>query len=256
MDMKSIYLNLASAPALVMFRGSPEERARQGTILFYHGFGESKDTYVSLLQRFAEAGFLSAGIDGIGHGERRYLDFDERFPPQTPHLAGNMQLEAAFLAVVRATAQEVPVIVDALIEREWAHEDRIGISGHSFGGFVTYVAVLEDQRIRAAAPVLGSPEWKLPWPECPHRHVEHFFPTALLSQTSGKDTKVLPDFARAFHHRLAPYYAQAPERLCYIEHVNSAHDLTEEDWDQAWKNVVRWFEIFLARESHLGGSPA
>lgn len=245
MNMKSIRLTLPSAPALVMFRGFPEDRARQGTILFYHGFGASKETYVSVLQRLAEAGFLVVGIDGIGHGERRYADFDERFPAFEPHLVGNMQLEAAFLSAVRATAQEVPLIIDALIERGWAHPERIGISGHSFGGFVTYAAVVTDKRIQVAAPVSGSPEWKLPWPESPHLHLEKFFPTALLSQTASKDTRVLPDFARALHYRLASCYAQAPERLHYIEYPNSSHDLSEEDWEQAWNAAARWFEIFL-----------
>src|SRR5260370_8039520 len=68
MKRKSIHLTLASAPVLVMFRGFPEDKARQGTILFYHGFGASKETYVSVLQHLAEAGFLVVGIDGIGHG--------------------------------------------------------------------------------------------------------------------------------------------------------------------------------------------
>jgi uncharacterized protein len=95
--MKSLHLTLASAPALVLFRGPAEDRARQGTILFYHGFGGSKETYVMVLSRLAEAGFLAVGVDGIGHGERRYPDFDERFPPFEPRLMGNMQLEAAFL---------------------------------------------------------------------------------------------------------------------------------------------------------------
>ncbi len=156
-----------------------------------------------------------------------------------------MQLEAAFLSAVRATAQEVPLIIDALIERGWAYPERIGISGHSFGGFVTYAAVVTDKRIQVAAPVLGSPEWKLPWPESPHLHLDKFFPTALLSQTASKDTRVLPDFARALHHQLVSCYAQAPERLHYIEYPNSSHDLSEGDWEQAWNAAARWFETFL-----------
>jgi alpha-beta hydrolase superfamily lysophospholipase len=128
MSMTSIHLLFASAPTLVLFRGIPEERAKLGTILFYHGFGESKDGYVSVLQRLAETGFLVVGVDGIGHGERRYPDFHEHFPPITPDLIGNVHLEAAFLSTVRATAQEVPLILDALIERGWAYAERIGIA--------------------------------------------------------------------------------------------------------------------------------
>lgn len=246
MDMKSLHLPLASAPSLVIFHGIAEERARQGTILFYHGFGQTKDDYVSILQQLAEAGFLAIGIDGIGHGERRYPDFETRFPPIDPPLISNMQLEAAFLAVVRATVQEVPLIIDALVEREWAYPGRIGIAGHSFGGFVTYAAVVTDKRIQVAAPVVGSPQWKLPWSGSPHLHIDHFFPTALLSQTAGQDTRVPPVFARELHSRLTSSYAQAPQRLRYIEYPNSPHDLSEQDWEQAWVTVVKWFEAFLS----------
>jgi alpha-beta hydrolase superfamily lysophospholipase len=241
MGMTCLHLSLAGAPVLVLFHGILEERAARGTILFYHGFGESKDTSISVLQRLAKAGFLAVGVDGIGHGERRYPDFHERFPPITPHLIGNVDLEAAFLSTVRATTQEVPFILDALIERGWAHPGHIGIAGHSFGGFVTYAAVIADKRIQVAASVVGSPEWRLPWPESPHLHLDRFFPVALLSQVASKDTNVLPEFAHALHHRLVPYYAQAPERLHFIEYPNSPHDLSAEDWEKAWDMVATWF---------------
>lgn len=245
MDPKISRLPLASAPVLAVFCDAPEERAKRGTILFYHGFGESKDGYVPVLQRIAEAGFLAVGVDGIGHGERRYPDFHERFPPISPPLIGNVQLEAAFLSLVRETAQEVSLILDALIERGWALASRIGIAGHSFGGFVTYAAVVADKRLQVAASVVGSPQWRLPWSESPHLHLDRFFPTALLSQVAGKDTNALPAFARELHHRLGPYYAQAPGRLRYIEYPNSPHDLSAEDWEQAWDTVAAWFAPHL-----------
>lgn len=246
MSMTSIHLPFASAPTLVLFRGIPEERAKLGTILFYQGFGASKDSSVSGLQRLAEAGFLVVGVDGIGHGERRYPDFHECFPASTQDLIGNVHLEAAFLSMVRATAQEVPLILDALIERGWAYAERIGIAGHSFGGFVTYAAMMADKRIQVGASVVGSPEWRLPWPESPHLHPDRFFPAAVLSQVASKDTNVLPEFARAFHHRLVPYNAQAPERLCSIEDPHSAHDLSAQDWEHAWDVVAMWFTTHLS----------
>lgn len=245
MSITTLRLPLASAPALLLFHETPEDSARRGTILFYHGFGESKDSYVEVLERLAEAGFLAVGIDGVGHGERRYPDFKERFPPFEPHLIGNLDLEAAFLSVVRETTQEVPLILDALSERGWIYEQRIGIAGHSFGAFVTYASVVADQRIQAAAPVVGSPQWKLPWSDSPHLHLDRFFPTALLSQTAGKDSRVWPGFARELHQQLAPYYIQSPERLHYIEYPDSPHDLIEEDWECAWSEVVRWFDVHI-----------
>ena len=246
MGMKSLHLMLASAPALALFRDSPQDSARHGTILFYHCFGASKETSVPVLSRLATAGFLAVGVDGIGHGERRYVDFERRFPPFAPHLRGNEQLEAAFLEVVRATVREVPGILDALLHQHWAYPEQIGIAGLSFGGFVTYAAVVADTRIQAAAPVVGSPQWKLPWPDSPHLHLDRFYPTALLSQTAGLDTNQPPGAVRAFHQQLAPYYVQAPERLHLIEYPNSGHELTQQDDEQAWNVVVNWLETFLS----------
>ena len=246
MQTKSLSLKFAAVPALALFQHNLEESAQCGTILFYHGFGESKDGYIEVLERLAAAGFLAIGIDAIGHGERRYPDFAERFPPIQPPLVNNLQLEAAFLSVVHATVKEVPAIIDDLFERGWVYNGRLGMTGHSFGGFVTYAAVVADKRIRAAAPVVGSPEWKLSWPESPHLHLDQFFPTALLSQTAHHDTRVSPEFARRLHQRLAPYYSQTPERLSYIEYPDSAHDLSVQDWQRAWDRVVYWFGRFIS----------
>lgn len=243
------YLTLASAPALALFRVSPADSARKGTILFYHGFGASKENYAPVLSQFAEAGFLAIGIDGVGHGERRFPDFNERFPPFEPHLARQVQLEAAFLEVVRATVREVPLVIDALIECRWAYPEQIGIAGISFGGLITYAAVVSDRRIQAAVPVVGSPQWKLPWPDSPHLHSDRFYPTALLSQVAAQDTNQSPDNVRAFHRRLTPYYAQTPERLHYVEFPDSGHDLSQEVRDMAWNAATNWFDTFLSSRS-------
>jgi uncharacterized protein len=243
--MKLLRLRLASAPALLVFRETPQESAKYGTILCYHGFGAFKEAAIPVLFRLALAGFLAVGIDGIGHGERRYVDFETRFPPVAPHLQGNEQLEAAFLDVVRATVGEIPAILDVLLCKHWATPEQIGIAGLSFGGFVSYAAVVADKRIQAAAPVVGSPRWKLPWPESPHLHLDRFYPTALLSQTAGLDATQPPAAVRRFHQQLAAYYVQAPERLRYIEYPHATHDPRPPEEEQVWNAVVNWFETFL-----------
>jgi uncharacterized protein len=191
---------LAAVPALLIHRGEVQAASRAGTILFYHGFGESKEARLQALTELAEAGFLAVGLDNAGHGARRLPDFEQH----VGNLPPGPELETAFLTLVRATAQEVPSVIDALIARGLATADRIGVAGWSMGGFIAYVAIVADHRIRAAAPMLGSPEWRLPWPESPHRHEEKLFPVALLSQTAADDTRVPPRFARSFHQALAP----------------------------------------------------
>lgn len=245
MSLQQRSLSLASAPALVMFQGVPQDSGRRGTILFYHGFGGSKDQVQAELATLAEAGFLAVGVDAIGHGMRRYPDFEDRFPPFEERFMGDMKAEANFLTVVRATAQELPLVIDTLLSLGWAQQGQIGVACISMGGFITYAAIVADKRIQAAAPVVGSPEWKLPWQESPHRHPTQFFPTALLSQTASEDAKVPSQTVRALHDQLTPFYASAPERLLLIEYPQVDHDLCEKDWVQVRQNLVAWFERFL-----------
>lgn len=181
MAVATSVLRVAGAPALAAYRDSPARAGTAGTILYYHGFGGGKEDARDALVALAEAGFLAVGLDNVGHGERRLPDFGRRFAGLGP----GPELEAGFLALVRATAREVPTVLDDLLARGLARPDHLGVAGWSMGGFVAYAAVVADPRLRAAAPLLGAPAWRLPWPESPHRHLERFFPTALLSLDGG-----------------------------------------------------------------------
>ena len=140
----------------------------RGTVLLYHGFAGTKERVEYYSAALAEAGLLTVSLDAIGHGERRWPDFDvifndERWDKQFE------ATEADFLKLIDDTAAEVPSIIDDLLARGWAREDRIGVGGRSLGGNVAYASVLADTRVRAAASVVGSPEWTLPRPHSPCR---------------------------------------------------------------------------------------
>lgn len=232
-------LSLAGAPALAVHRGSREEALGCGAVLFFHGLGVSKEVNERELYYFAERGLYAVGLDAVGHGERRLPDFDARFAWDNP------EREREFLSLVHATACEIPSVFDALVAMG-AWPRGIGITGVSMGGFISYAAVLADRRLGAAAPLLGSPEWKLPLPESPHLRPEGFFPVALFSQNAGQDELVPHAPVRAFHARLEPLYAQAPERLRYREFPHSAHMMRGEDWDEAIHGAADWMARFLA----------
>ncbi|SDK76350.1 hypothetical protein SAMN05421874_11113 [Nonomuraea maritima] len=70
---------IAGVPALVRFHGEPERAAERGTVLFYHGFSGHKERMTGYLTGIAEGGFLTIGLDAVGHGARRRPDFDEVF---------------------------------------------------------------------------------------------------------------------------------------------------------------------------------
>jgi alpha-beta hydrolase superfamily lysophospholipase len=213
-------------------------------MLFYHGFTCTKETHEEEINSLVRAGFLVVSLDNVGHGERRYPKFTEMFSNKrwaTEPEAG----EADFLQMVRETAQEVPMIIDKLLECGWARHDRLGIAGISMGGMISYAAIVTEPRLRVATPIIGSPTWKLPWSDSPHLHADRFFPVALLSQTGAEDKTVPADLASTFHQQLTLLYSNAPERLRYIEYPNVGHNLSPEVWRASRQKMVEWVQRFL-----------
>jgi uncharacterized protein len=237
-EIKQENLWINSVPMAIFYKHTPEKAGTYGTILFYHGLKSSKEGNTKELRELAEKGFLAAGIDNAGHGERCYTDLDSLMA------SGNF-FQNVFLDMVRKTAGEVPVLIDELAGRGWSKPDRIGVCGISMGGYIAYSAVTIDPRIKAAVPILGSPKWTSENEDSPHKHPHRFFPTALLAQNAGMDLSVPPMFARAFNGVLKPYYKDMPERLKYIEFPDSGHFMLEHDWNYLWTNTLEWFEKFL-----------
>jgi hypothetical protein len=240
--------SIAGAPVLLTSSRAPEIAARRGAVLVYHGFGGDKSRLEDLAGALAGAGFLAVRVDAVGHGDRRLPQWDRVFSEQRWAEAED-ETEAEFLTLLTATAAEVPAIVDELVARGWAHEGRLGITGRSLGGEISYAAVLAEPRIRAAAPMVGSPEWTLPWPGSPHRHPERFYPVPILSHGAELDEYVPTKYIRDFHDRLTPLYAQSPERLRFVEYPGVGHSLTPELWRETHQRVVAWFDRWLTPDS-------
>jgi dienelactone hydrolase len=234
--------SLAGAPVLMAHRGSREEALGRGVVLFFHGLNGSKEVHEREVRLFAEHGLFAVSVDAVGHGERRYPDFSERFD------ATNPRVEEEFLGVVQATASEVPALLDALVAQHGASPMRLGIGGASLGGYITYLALTLERRLRAAVPFIATPEWNHPLVASPHQHLDRFFPVALFSQTAGQDEIVRSSDTWRFHERLAPFYARAPERLRYREFPESAHMMRHQDWEEATQDAAEWLVRFLGAE--------
>jgi hypothetical protein len=246
----SVTTVIAGVPALMRYSGSPEQAMEHGTVLFYHGFGGTKERTDSYLTALAEAGLLAVGLDAVGHGERRYPDFDSIFNDERWD-AQFEETETDFLKLIDDTAAEVPAIIDDLLAHGWARQDRVGVGGRSLGGNVAYAAVLADRRLRAAASVVGSPEWTLPRAHSPHHHPGRFFPAAVLSQAAELDEFVPAGPIRDFHARLEPWYAAEPERIQYVEYPGTGHFLTPELNAESGRRLVAWFQRWLPARSDM-----
>jgi dipeptidyl aminopeptidase/acylaminoacyl peptidase len=230
-------LKLHNVPATLWFQETDQEAARKGTILFYHGLSVSRQAHLFEMRSLARAGFLVAGLDALGHGERRWPDYEKRFADDESR---------AYWDVVLPSIKEVPGVIDELESKGLVHPGRLGIAGISMGGFIVYGSVYQDRRIAAAVSLIASGMWKNHGePHSPHQFPERFFPVALLSQTAGEDTVVPAERAREFHKILQPYYQRDPERLSYVEFPEVGHVMPDREWRQAVGNMVNWFEKFL-----------
>jgi uncharacterized protein len=149
---------------------------------------------------------------------------------------------------------EVPSIIDDLVARGWANEDRAGIGGRSLGGNISYGAVLADPRVRVAAPVVGSPEWTLPRAHSPHHFPDRFFPAAVLSQAAELDDQVPAGPIRDFHARLEPFYTAEPERIQFVEYRAAGHFLTPELNAETCQRMVAWFQRWIPTPGTWAGN--
>jgi dienelactone hydrolase len=205
-------------------------------VLWFHGLNVDKETHRAELERIARCGWLAVGVDAAGHGERRLPDLEQR-------IAGT-QAEAlqAMLPLIDQTAEEVPAVVRALVDDGLADAERIAIVGTSMGGFVVYRTLLTDVPLCAAVSLLGSPEW--PRDDSPHRHLDAFRRTALLSINGETDNRVPPGPARDLHRRLAES-GLPPERARYVEFSGAEHLMSADDWERAMEETLRWLATHL-----------
>lgn len=146
----------------VAFETEPGERAvavvirpekaegRLPAVLVQHWLGGTKEELAVqvLLWQFATRGYVAVAIDGRHRGER----------------AAGRTLEAAMQETLR-TGKGRPWLVDTVYDvlrtldyvqsRPDVDPARIGMTGISEGGFVTWMAAAADPRIRVAVPVVG-----------------------------------------------------------------------------------------------------
>jgi dienelactone hydrolase len=128
----------------------PKEEAKYPAVIAQHFLGGSKDhlLFAAMLNGLAQRGYLAVAIDGRYRGERQ----------------NGKSLAAAMAETLKTgkghpwlidTVFDVTRLVDYLQTRPDVDADRIGMTGISEGGVVTWMATAIDDRIKVAAPVIG-----------------------------------------------------------------------------------------------------
>jgi fermentation-respiration switch protein FrsA (DUF1100 family) len=119
------------------------------------------------------------------------------------------------------------------------------------GAYIAYRALVDEPRLAAVVPFIGSPGWAT---ELPQRVPElaaalqergrgsgpESLP-ALLIMNGQQDELVSPEGATMLHQALLPVYADAPERLEYSLDPALGHAVTE----PMWRAAVEWIARFL-----------
>jgi len=224
-------------------------------VVLSHAFRASKDMWRGKLTELASLGYYAVAIDNSGHGERKGAAFES-----VAFVEGKVDV-CAVRMLIKETADDIPALVEHFVEQEEVDGGRIGMVGVSMGGFITFRALVIESRIRVAAPVIGSPYWD-DVPEevavitsseadealegysrksSPARHVDKFYPRAMLIQVAGKDVHLNSARVVQFHRELQTHYQDAPDKLELVLHEGIGHEFTP----LMWAKVKSWLQTYL-----------
>jgi dienelactone hydrolase len=138
--------------------------ARSGTyplVLFSHGFGAHRRQSTFFCTHLASHGYVVAALDHTGNAIADMMQLMMQVqggaaPPDT----GEMLAE-----FVEVRPADVQFLLDELLGGAvqeligMIDRERIGMSGHSFGGWTTLMVAGRDARIRAALPLAPAGGW-------------------------------------------------------------------------------------------------
>lgn len=146
--VKEEKVQLGDIPAILY---KPREIVRDEllpTIIFYHGWGSNKESQKFRGFTLASFGFQVILPDSIYHGERNPVDHEK---------VENMG--KYFWEVILNNIKESETLVQAAIEKCQADPNRIGVAGHSMGGYTASGFFSNNEKIKALAVLNGSCSW-------------------------------------------------------------------------------------------------
>lgn len=223
------------------------------TVLFFHGWSSNKENQAVTAEALACEGYRVIVPDSIHHGERGAL------PVYDGAAAARY-----FWPTILQTVAEAGALTDAAVAAGWTDPDRIGVSGHSMGGFIAsgvtarynwvkvtvlhngcpcYVWAEEYYRKAAKAPPPTRAQVAHLQEHDPEFLIARIAPRPLLLLHGSVDAVVPPEGARRFVQLARPYYQDHPERLAILEQERLNHYVTTYMIEQ----MRQWFCRFLPR---------
>jgi len=239
-------------PTLSCFKNDGRQKP---LVILSHAFQSSKEFWQAKMKTLVRKGYYAVALDNRGHGERREPDFKA----QVLTLDGFNLYEVRRL--IKETADDIPLLINHFIAEDQIDSSRIGMIGVSMGGFVAFRALMIENRITVAAPIIASPYFDekpedvplVKTPEIqralesysqkfsPGHYPESYFPRALLIQVGKKDRHLSSERVARFYRKLTAYYRATPHKLKFVVEETAGHEFTNSMWD----NAVDWLNKHL-----------
>lgn len=266
---------IAGIPLLTI---APEGARQCPLVFFIHGFTGDKVDGVELGYRLADAGMVCVSVDAAMHGDRRDTRLAQVLDPRHPHVypidTGLPGLDAAHLVfqIVAQTAEDIGRLITHFASDSRVATERLGVTGASMGGLVTYYLAANYPQITTAVPMISFPNFARGWDDLvletaateqaaalatvaetlqehtafvqqldPMDKLLRFAPKPLLMLLGNTDTNAPKFLTVELYRQLLPLYADHPERLQMRIYANIDHRTTGDMISDAYQ----WFRRYL-----------
>jgi dienelactone hydrolase len=190
-------------------------------VVFSHGFGSHRRQSTFLCTHLASHGYVVAAVDHAGNTivDMMQLIFNA-------NTGGAAEATASIREHIVARPADASFVIDRLVDggipelADRVDRERIGISGHSFGGWTTLATTARDERIRAALP-LAPAGGASPLPVEKLREALDFRwkrPVPTLYLVADRDTLLPLDGMRELYAATAE-----PKRMVVLERADHMH---------------------------------
>jgi uncharacterized protein len=266
-------LRVGEIPALL---ATPPGARASPLIFFVPGYGATKEVCLNLAYRLTKRNMACASFDPLHHGERYDPHLDRAFEPELggifPREAG-LDIYLNFLGCIRQASADLGTLLEHFAGDPRVDVSRTGVTGHSQGGYVSFLALADIPALKAAVPMMGLPTflqrwqdvldesaWSNPeWQEAiakmaagikersawihefdPADRLPALPPRPLLIMNGDLDTDQPKLYVLNWLRSLRPAYAADPEILQW-----NVYPLGHVMTDQMLDDAVDWFERWL-----------
>lgn len=271
---------VAGIPVLLML---PDGARRCPVVFWIPGYGQGKESGLSLGYKLVEAGCVLAAIDPLWHGER----YDRRlwdaadparggiYPPDS-----GLDVWRTFCAVIGHCSEDVRTLLAHYAGDERLDVGRCAVTGPSMGGYASFLIFANLPQMAAAVPMIGIPTFTRRWTdlldECAFsnpqwaaalaqvqdqvqahtRAIEAIDPAAQLLKAAPRalcimncdfDSDQPKHYAIEFYRQLRGAYAACPERL-RLRIYPAGHTVTPD----MEADAAAWFANHLLAQNNQG----